>query len=79
MFFVCLRISLVYGCLAMLDNFTCVEYSSSIQHEKKACSDFVQNGKNVIFMNLIYNYSVSNLLPLDEMKSKKWLWIEQNF
>lgn len=63
----------------MSDNFTCFEYSSSIQHEKKAFSDLVQNGKNVIFINLIYNNSASDLLPLDEMKSKKWLWIEQDF
>lgn len=29
-------------------------------------------------MNLIYNFTASDL-PLDEMKSKKWLWIEQDF
>lgn len=62
----------------MSDNFSCIEYSSTFQHEKKAFSDLVQNGKNVIFMNLIYNFTASDL-PLDEMKSKKWLWIEQDF
>lgn len=41
----CLWISLVYGCLAMSDNFSCIEYSSSFQHEKKAFSDLVKKEK----------------------------------
>lgn len=63
----------------MTANFSCIEYSLSFQHEKKTFSDLVQNGKNVIFINLISNHSAFNLLSLQEMKSKKWIWLAQDF
>lgn len=49
-----------------------------IETREKTFADLVQNGKNIIFLNLIFEKSTSKLFPLKEIW-KQWVWVAEAY
>lgn len=64
--------------VALSNNNSCIENSLSLTHELKTFADLVQNGKNIIFLNLFFDNSTYNLIPHKEM-SKQGIWITEAY
>lgn len=77
MFFLGFGISIVYSCFALSAD-SCVMNSLSIKHEQKTFADLLLKGRNMIFMNLVFNQSNSGEF-LENKKLERWVWVANDY
>lgn len=77
MFFLGFSISIVYSCFARSAD-SCIMNSLSIKHEQKSFADLLLKGRNMIFMNLVFNQSNSGEF-LENKKLERWVWVANDY
>lgn len=64
--------------VALSNNNSCIENLLSMKHELNTFAELVQNGNNIIFLNIFFDNSTYKWIPHEEM-SKQWIWITEAY